>query len=298
MKASDFDRIYNKKNETSQDEFSQVKHSVKHKQKERKIRKKRKKVNRLKAFLRFVLFAILLFFIYEFFKLSGWYLPEEAFKNPTLNRVEIINNEIIPTYVINQDLKDVKVRKYPIFFMSVKPIKKAIFKNPVIKSIYVRRYGFPARIQIIVKERIPIAIIKTDLKNKPSAFFTMDGILVNYKPYMKIADDSSILKIITTRNSLNKDINVKKIREIEKIVKAVETYSDEKVEYIDMRNQNDVYVKIKTTNIRLGTLDSTLYERIKRIYTILPQISNVNSNVKYVDLSWDKVNYLKLDKSK
>ena len=65
-----------------------------------------------------------------------------------------------------------------------------------------------------------------------------------------------------------------------------------------MRNPNDVYVKIKTTSIRLGTLDSTVFERIKRIYTILPQVSEVNSRVKYIDLSWDKVNYLKLDKNK
>jgi hypothetical protein len=65
-----------------------------------------------------------------------------------------------------------------------------------------------------------------------------------------------------------------------------------------MRNPNDVYVKIKTTSIRLGTLDNTVNERIKRIYTILPQISEVNNKIKYIDLSWDRVNYLKLQKSK
>ena len=63
-----------------------------------------------------------------------------------------------------------------------------------------------------------------------------------------------------------------------------------------MRVPNDVYVKIKTTNLRLGTIDSTIEERIKRVYTILPQISKINSEIKYIDLSWDKVNYLKLKK--
>lgn len=279
-------------------DFNNIKNSVHRKQKERKIRKKRKKVNRLKAFLRFVIFGLLLFLIYEFFRLAGWYLPAETFKNPALDKVEILNNKIVPTYIINKELKEIKVPHLPIFLMSVKPIKKVLFKNPVMKNIYVRRYGFPARVQIITREREPIAIIKTNLNNKPLAFFTSDGILINYKPYMQIEDNSSILKIVTNSNSLKKEINVKKIREIEKIVKAVEIYSDEKVEYIDMRNPNDVYVKIKTTSIRLGTLDSTVFERIKRIYTILPQISEVNSRVKYIDLSWDKVNYLKLDKGK
>ena len=85
---------------------------------------------------------------------------------------------------------------------------------------------------------------------------------------------------------------------IEQIVKAVETYSNEKVEYIDMRKPNDVFVKIQTTSIRLGMLDSTVYERIKRIYTILPQIGDMGNQAKYIDLSWDKVNYLKLKKNK
>ena len=298
MSDTDFNSLNIDYEENEREDFGNIKNSVHRKQKERKLRKKRKKANRLKSFLRFILFGLLLFLIYEFFKLPGWYLPADTFKNPALNRIETVNNQIVPTYIINQQLKNVKVPKLPIFLYGVKPIKKELFKNPVIKKIYVRRYGFPARIQIIVQERAPIAIIKTDLKNKPSAYFTNDGVLINYKKYMNLEDDPTILKILTTPQSLKKEISVKRVREIEKIVKAVETYSDEKVEYIDIRNSNDVYVKIKTTSLRLGTLDSTVFERIKRIYTILPQISEVNSKVKYIDLSWDKVNYLKLDKNK
>ena len=85
-----------------------------------------------------------------------------------------------------------------------------------------------------------------------------------------------------------------KIKEIQKIVKYVETYSKEQVEYVDFRNPNDVYVKIKTVNIRLGKLDNEVYKRIERIPSILPQVKPVEKKVKYLDLSWDKVNYLKL----
>ena len=88
------------------------------------------------------------------------------------------------------------------------------------------------------------------------------------------------------------DIN--KIRQIEKIAKYVETYSKESIEYIDCRNPNDIYVKIKTVNIRLGKLDENVFKRIERIPSILPQVKLVDSKVKYLDLSWEKVNYLKL----
>ncbi len=296
MTDSEFEKTNHKEQYEDLADYQNAKRIVKHKRIERKIRKKRKKVNNLKAFIRFILLVAIIFVTYHFFKLSGWYLPNDTFKNPTCKNLEIVNNKIIPTYVINKELSDIPVSRLPIFFTNINPIKKELYKIPVIKNVYIRRYGFPARLQIIVMERTPIAIIKTDLNAKPAAFFTLDGVLITNKHYMNLVDNSSVLKILTTPQSLKKDISVKRVLEIEQIVKAVETYSNEKVEYIDMRKPNDVFVKIQTTSIRLGTLDSTVYERIKRIYTILPQITNVDSQIQYIDLSWDKVNYLKMKK--
>jgi len=298
MTQSDFEnrKNHNRSNEL-QDEYAFAKHSVRHKQTERKIRKKRKKANTIKAFLRFVVLLFLVFLSYEFFRISPWYLPVDTFKNSKMERIEIANNSIIPTYIITNSLKNVKIPHLPIYMMSVNPIKKEIFKIPVIKKVYVRRYGFPARVQIIVEERVPIAVIKTDLNAKPAALFTTDGLLIITKPYMNIPDNN-VLKILTSTSNLSKNWSVKKFEEIEEIVKAVEMYSNEQVEYIDMTNPNDIYVKIKTIKLRLGTLDSTVFERIKRIYTILPQIRQMDSKIKYLDLRWDKVEYLKLHKSK
>lgn len=281
--------------DNSQDEYNNPKNLVKHKRIERKIRKQRKKINRLKSFFRFVVLVILLFCTYKFFHLSGWYLKSDIFKN-SQNNVEFINNNITPTYILQKDLENVKVLRLPIFLVKVKPIAKEIYKNPEIKRVYVRRYAFPARLQIIVEERTPDVIVKTDLKSKPISFFTTDGILIMHKPYMTLKNSNSTLKILTQYKNI-KSINTKKIEELKKVVKEVEKYSNEKVEYIDLRNPNDVYVKIHTTSIRLGTLDSTVFERISRIYTILPKITEMDSRVKYIDLSWDKVNYFKLNKS-
>lgn len=280
-----------------QDEFALAKHSLKRKRIERKIRKKRKKVKQLKSFLRFVSFIVVIFLGYYFLKLPQWYLPKDTFSNLNSKNIEIINNDIVPDYVMRKSMKNLYVPKLPIFLVKVNPIKKELFKIPVIKNIYVRRYGFPARIQIIVRERVPIALIKTDLNAKPAAFFTNDGILIPFNNYMNLMSAKTALKILTNKPQLGKEWTVQKVQEVEKIVKAVETYSGEKVEYIDLRNPNDVYVKIQTTSIRLGQLDSTVFERIKRIYTILPQIEEVDSQIKYIDLSWDKVNYLKLKKT-
>lgn len=277
------------------------KHSVHLKQKERQLRKKKKKLGQLKNFLRFILFLCLISGIYFFITLPGWYLKPDVFSKPDGETVEIINNKLVPSNFIYNSLKDIQVYNIPIFIMPVAPIKNELKKIPAIKSVYVRRYGFPARIKIIVRERVPMAVIKPDVDKIPVAFATTDNAIVTNKNFMHLAESDSTLKIITKNPEFRKDWTIEKILYINKIAKDIETYSKEKVQYVDMRNPNDVYVKIESTNIRLGVLDSTVFERIKRIYTILPQLNNVDEEIKYVDISWDKVNYLKIksdDKNK
>lgn len=269
-------------------------HSVHMNQKERLLRKKKKKRSRVKMLLRLLLFIILISGIYFFVTLPGWYLKSDTFSKPDGKTVEIVNNNIVPLNILYNSLRDLRVYNIPIFIMPVYPIKHELYKIPAIKSVYVRRYGFPARIQIIVRERIPMAVIKPDLNQIPVAFATTDNVIVTNKNFMHFAESDATLKILTKNPEFRKDWTIEKIQYIDKIAKAVETYSKEKVEYVDMRNPNDVYIKIQSTNIRLGVLDSSVFERIKRIGTILPELNKVDEKIKYVDLSWDKVNYLKI----
>ena len=269
-------------------------HSVHIKQKERRLRKKKKKIEQTKTLLRFLLFIFMISCIYVFVTLPGWYLKDDTFSKPDEQTVEIVNNKIIPKNILYNSLKELKIPHIPIFIMPVAQIKHELYKIPAIKKVYVRRYGFPARIQIIIKERIPIAVIKPDVNKIPVAFATADNVVVTNKNFMHLAQSDNTLVIITKNPEFRKDWTIEKFLYILKIAKTVETYSKEKVQYVDMNNPNDVYVKINSANIRLGLLDSSVFERIKKIYTILPQLNNVDETIKYIDLSWDKVYYLKI----
>ncbi len=279
------------------------KHSVHMKQKERQLRKRKKRQRRLKTFLRFMLFWLLIGCIYGLFVLPGWYLREDAFSKPNGQTVEIVNNKIIPLNIMYNSLREIKVKHIPIFMMPVSEIERELKKIPAINEVYVRRYGFPARIQIIVREKIPMAVIKTELGKIPVAFVTTDNTMVTNKNFMHLAESDSTLRILVKNPEFRKDWTVERVQYIDKIAKEVEAYSGERVRYVDMRNPNDVYVKIDSTNIRLGVPDSTVFERIMRIRDILPllkkqNLEKDNYKIKFVDLSWDKVNYLKLQNEK
>lgn len=271
-------------------------HFVKKKQRERLIRKGRMKQERFRGFVRFFLTLFMLFALVYLANCQGWYMDKNAFNYVGGNSVEIINNKIIPSHKILALLKNSNVPDVPIYLARTNSIKKELMKLPPVENVYIRRYAFPARVQIIIRERVPVITISPDVKVSPVAFFTNDGKLIG-REYMPLSKDYKTILVLSYGNKGDdyRKWDLKKIQQIQKIAKFVETYSKEPVEYIDFRNPNDVYVKIKTVNIRLGRIDETLFKRIERIPSILPQVKLVDSKVKYLDLSWEKVNYLKLE---
>ena len=279
----------------NQSHIDDGKHLVKKKRRERLIRKGRIKQERFRAFMRFFLSVFFIFLLVYCSKCRGWYMGKNAFNRIGGNSVEIINNNIVPSHKILALLKNNDVPNVPLYMARTDSIKKDLMKLAPVENVYIRRYAFPARIQIIIRERIPAITISPDAKVAPVAFFTTDGKLIG-REFLPLKSNYKTIKVLSYGNKGDdyRKWDINKIKLIEKIAGYVETYSKEPVEYIDFRNPEDVYVKIKTVNIRLGKLDENVFKRIERIPSILPQVKLVDSKVKYLDLSWEKVNYLKL----
>lgn len=299
----------NKSNEyTEYQEFSETvepveepsipdgKHLVKKKRRERLIRKGRMKQERFRAFVRFFLSLFFIFGLGYALRCHGWYMDKNAFNYVGGRSVEIINNKIVPSHKILVLLKNSNVPNVPVYMARTDAIKKELMKLPPVENVYIRRYAFPARIQIIVRERIPAVTVSPDEKIPPVAFFTTDGKLIG-REFLPLDKSFKTILVLSYGNKGDdyRKWNLKKIHEIEKIAKYVETYSGEQVEYIDLRKPDDVFVKIKTVNIRIGQLDENVYKRIERLPSLLPQVKLIDSKIKYLDLKWDKVNYLKLE---
>ncbi len=272
------------------------KHFVQTKRRERKVRKGRMRRARLRVFLRFVFVLAAAYAMWFVSKLPVMYLPDNAFKIVNSEAVQIVNNNIVPTHKILTVLSRIPVPNRPIYMAKTTTIEKAIKQLPPVEDVYVRRYAFPARIQIIIKERIPVMLIAPDVKAQPVAYFSQDGKIVG-REYLPLKTNIKPLLVLSYGNKGDdyKNWDLDKINELQKIAKYIETYSKEKVEYIDCRNPEDIYVKIPSINIRLGKPDGQIFNRIARLPSILPQVKMVDSKIKYLDLSWEKVNYLKLE---
>ena len=282
---------------TDYEEFESPEELLKAKQRERQVRKGKKKQSFLKSLLRFLTGCAIIAGVYYFSTLSGWYLPKDVFNNFNPAYIQIVDNKIVKTDKVKSVMKQVEVPSLPIYMANLNELKYKLMSLAPVDEVYIRRYAFPARLLIIIREATPVITIAPDAKVKPVAAFTREGRLIIGADYLPLPDEYKTIKVLSYGNKGDdyRKWDVSKIRQIQKIAKYVETFSREKIEYIDMRNPDDIYVKIQTVPVRLGQPDDNIYERIKRLPSILPQVEKVKGKVKYIDLSWEKVNYLKLD---
>lgn len=271
------------------------KRCAKKKRMERKVRQGQMWINRLRGLVRLSIILAMIFCGYKALKLHQWYLPANTFNSLDNPSLEILNNKIVPSYKILAALRRSTVPQVPIYRMQTDEIKHNIMELEPVQNVYIRRFWFPARLQIIIEERTPVLTISPSEKVAPIAFFDKTGKLIG-RDYMPL--DKSIKTILVlsygSRGDDYRGWTVAKIRLIQKITAAVEMSSHERVQYVDCRRPNDIYVKIPTANLRIGEIDDTMFARIARISSILPQVKTLDKKIQYIDLRWKDANYIKL----
>ena len=130
---------------------------------ERKVIKGRLKQERLRFLLRFMLTFLIIFLMFFVSKMKGLYFSPNTFKFVESSSIEIINNNIVPSYKILAILQTIETPKGCVFFVRTNEIKKKLKQLTPIDKIYIRRYAFPARLQIIVRESTPIITVSPDV---------------------------------------------------------------------------------------------------------------------------------------
>ena len=280
--------------ENSKPAYSQRNRRLKQAKMQRQIRQSQKRLVRLRAFYKFSLIVGLILSIIFILKLPQWRLHSNAFDSLNNPALEIVNNRIVPSQKILSALRRNQVPLQPIFMVKTDDLKKSITQLEPIQNVYIRRFGFPARLQIIVVERTPIVTIAPNLDVPPIAFFSADGKLIG-REYMPLTDDYDTVSVITYgKDDDYRNWDATKVTNFKRLAVLVETETGEKVEYIDYRNPKDVYIKIPTTNVRLGSINASTFDKVRKLPSLLPQVKMINKKVKYVDLRWD-TNYIKLD---
>lgn len=253
-------------------------------------------------FLRALLIAMILFCGYKIMVASKWYYPNDMFtKNRFLAAKKSKNYAVVGNYITSKEkvlevMRSLDMPKVPLYCCDVKSYEKKIAEIKTIKNVHIRRYWFPAKMLIVIEDKMPILMIAKDEKSQPIAFFVEDATLLGADLFPK--DEKKYpLKVLTTGQNPKDDYrkwDLKKINEFVELADKTQYYTRQEVEYIDARNPEDIFIKTKQNLIRLGKINDTTYSRLASLAIILPNLSKIDKTIEYVDVRWDVAKYVKV----
>lgn len=277
----------------------QVQRRRKQAQLKRQVRKSKHNITLLLFFSRLCLIVFIVALSYFIVKLKYWRLNPHAFDSINNTSIKIENNYIVPSDKILKAVQENCVPTCPIFLMKTDDIKSSIMKIAPIQDVYIKRFWLPARIEILVQEQEPAITIAPNEKVPPIAFYTKTGKLIG-RAYLPLNPSFKTVKVLTYGTCGNSSkFDKDKIKFILMIARDIEQASKEPVQYIDLRNPNDIYVQIPSVKIKLGSVSIATYpdtlKKINDLPSILPKVKILNKNVKYIDLRWqNNLYYIKL----
>ncbi len=278
-------------------------YTVVRKIKQQKLRRKARRgeiaMRRLYKLFRFIIIIIIFYGIYRISLAHYWYFPKDLYTKNTDKYIEILGNNIVPKSKIINEIKKIPIEKKPIYMINPTEAAKALEKLSPVKSAYVRRFWFPARYVIMLEEETPAIVIAPKEDVAEVAAFSYSGKLIG-REYLPLNSNIKSAKILSygTKDDDYEKWNKEKIDELYKLYKELEEYSGESVEYIDLRIPHNAFVQLKSTKVKLGELDTSVYERIKALASIMPKIRNTSESIKYIDISWGESSYLKMNENK
>lgn len=275
-------------------------YSVERRIRQHKLRRKARRgeiaVRRVYKFIRFLFLIFLFYMVYRCAMTHYWYLPQDIYTKNTSKYIEILGNSIVSKEKILNEMKKFPLPNKPIYQINPDKIANEIEQLSPIKRAYIRRYWLPPRLVVMIEEVTP-AITIAPTENAPVvAAFAITGEPIG-KEYLPLNKNIDVVKILSygTKGDDYNNWTTEKISDLYKIGKLLEQYTSERNQYIDLRNPHNAYAQMETVKLKLGEIDVSLFERIKSIHDILPEIKHRKLKVKYVDLSWKDTKYIKED---
>ena len=126
---------------------------------QRQIRRSQRRLNQLRALWKFFIIIFMISLCFIILKMPQWRLHKNAFDSLSSPALEIVNNRIVPSQKVLSALRRNQVPLQPIFLVKTDNLKKSIMQLEPVRDVYIRRFWFPARLQIIIIERTPAVLI-------------------------------------------------------------------------------------------------------------------------------------------
>lgn len=251
-------------------------------EKRRQQKRRRVMVGRVRSLIRLGCLALIIFGLYSFLTNPCLLLdiPRFALKNHHL----ITDHEIRP-YITPFQGKAI----YEIDPRSLAERLKA--RYTILDQVHVRRYLFPARLQITFLEKTPWAeVYESPAAPVPYALLTQDMQhkyqMIPLKEYHFSANSyppRSLAKVILPRYIPIKPHFMAKLDILAYQMKSIQGLE---FLYVDSTQPDQISAVFREIGVRVGKLEPTTQERLERLIPLIPKIQEMQGKISWVDLRW------------
>lgn len=265
-------------------------------QERRKVRRFRILLTRLKFFARIGGFVLIAWLLFKLVNLSCWQLDKQIFTVYPSKHLEIEGYNILTTEQILKELKKVKLQDKPLYLIDTRIIEKRLEEMPPVNKAIIRRYWLPSRLRIYIDERTPVLSITPNPKVAPIAAFTLDSkrTRVLEKEYLPLPEWMMTYLIVTYDDY--RTWKPALIPYLKNLCVHLENATGDTLEYLDIRNPDDVYAQLKNVRLRIGAIKGKeVIKRVDKVSSVIPEAMKIKDSINYIDLRWDNIS-IKLKK--
>ena len=254
--------------------------------KRRKQKKRQVFYHRIRQLIKLGCAAFWLVVIWQLSGLNFWLLDQP--------RLVLLNQQLISQEHI-QPLVN-KLAGKPVFGIQPADIANQLKeKFPLIDQIYVRRYLFPARVELFVLEKQPWAELytadTTDTK-EPFALLTTDYDIVPLKRYRAHYHKTrypanSIHKLILPTQNF-KPPNKTFLKRLDRLSYKLSHTPGLHFESLIVDSPEMIRARFTETDVMIGRLDTGVFRRTDRLKALTPKILELQDELASVDLRWSE----------
>lgn len=171
----------------------------------------------------------------------------------------------------------------PIYRLDPKLMEARVRALDPVRFAFVRRYALPRpHLVVNVLEESPWATFATDPEGEPEAVISETGRMIPiaeypriFKPDFKIYGPDG-LKL--TKNEVSQWATW---------VAFIAAQTGQKVDYVDLRQKQCIWVGDGDLLLKIGVADSTLIRRLGRLASVVPILDQIEAPTQFIDLALD-----------
>lgn len=171
----------------------------------------------------------------------------------------------------------------PLWKLSPQSMASQVQSLEAVRHAFVRRYLFPLpKISVVVLEEFPWASLAGNPDSQNQYVIGESGRLIPIQQFPGVVQPK--LRIFAPEEA---KFDAKQVAQWATWIGYIASQTGQPVDFIDLRNANDIRVGDGDLYLKLGSADSSLTRRLGRLASLIPSLGQLRDRLVYIDLGLD-----------